>query len=256
MLGMLARFLRGVWGKVGGEALWDGIVKVGLWVWGTGFVSSAVVFTLAWISDLPAVILYLAALDAFAVTVIVINGVQEIRERGKTQFAGEPLSRPPQTSPRDEANREKITVLFRSYGTPAYTDLHQLTNRLSARLDWSQNPRDAMIATLASNFAFAPCGDAATAMGKALKGADTHNINVLQQRLREFVKAYRRHVRWMHYIAPFSSPPLGEDHGYEGWREKHKLFRQELRILTATADFSQLRKESEGSWQDTVESAE
>jgi len=256
MAGLIWKPLRRFWGKTGSNALPQGVVDVGLWSWGGSFVSAAAAATLAWIGDRSAVIVYLAALDAFAVTLLAINGVQEIRRRRQQKRTGEHFLPSPYVSSHEEATREKITVLFHSYGQPTYTDLQQLTDRLSARLNWSQNPRDVMIATLAGHLVFAPCYHAARAMGKALQGADTHNIDVLQHRLREFVNAYRRHVRWMHHVALFSSPPLSEDHGYRRWQEKHKLFRQELQIVAATDDFSQLRKEIAGDWQDTVESAE
>lgn len=157
-------------------------------------------------------------------------------------------------STQDAAIRERINVLFFSCGQPAYFDIQQLTNRLCRRFttDPDRDLRDPLIATLAGNYAFAPCNYASGAMNRALNGSDALGVGMLQQRLSEFIKAYRLHVRWMHIIGPYAPlPPLNEDPGYDIWQEKHKLFRQELRRLAATDDFAHLQQEIEGGWQDT-----
>lgn len=194
----------------------------------------------------------------FVLTILGIMIWAYVDTRGNQQLA--PLAplvplaslAPLRDSPQDVAIRDKIKVLFLSCGDPAYADMQGLTNSLCYRFthDPDRDLRDPLIATLAGNYAFAPCNHAGSALSTAINSAST--LEVLHKCLKKFVRAYRLHVRWMHMIAPYAPlPALNEDASYAPWQEKHKLFRQELRKLAATDDFAYLRNEIEGGWQDT-----
>lgn len=148
-------------------------------------------------------------------------------------------------SSRDEANREKIVVLSREEARLVYVTAQQVTNGLLYRMQDRDDPKDQVIAILANNHAFVFCNHAAAALSKAADDPGS-SIDVLKQRLREFYEAYQRLVQWVHSLAALFSYPVKEDVNYSLWEERHKLFYRALRSLTASDDFSQLRKRLHG----------
>jgi hypothetical protein len=238
------RIFQWIWGKIGGNALFQVVVDVGLWTWVTSVVFSAVAFVLAWINDLPAVMLYLVVLVAFSATVMAINGVQQIRERGQTKD---------QVLPQDDEKREEIEIFFKTYIRPLNKPVRYIEARLREHLRKSQTGKDRDLTVFFADYGKGIHGHATGRLENEFVIPENGGIGPLHRKLREFCNAYHGLVECINHLVQFSSYPLKEDPDYEKWRDKHKLFHLKLtELLGKEKDPSTLKRGLDVDWPDIL----
>jgi hypothetical protein len=157
---------------------------------------------------------------------------------------------PPLASPQDKASIEKIKVLFRAYIVIPSDLLLQLANNLVSRFQVSTDEKDQTIGLLFYNEVLVRCNQAYQVMIKALNAPSELPASSLQDCLGKFFEAYQnlvRHVHRLKHITP-ESPEKREE--YVIWKSRHDEFHTKLREMVAADDFSKLREELRGKWND------